>query len=303
VHEAKKYVCCFGEILWDVLPTGKLPGGAPMNVGFHLRNLGADVALISRVGDDDLGKDIKLYTTEKGCSIQWIQTDKKFSTGTVLVNTSDRNEMKYEILHPVAWDFIEANSETIEITKIAAAFVFGSLACRTSKTKETLFSLLKQTDALKICDVNLRTPHFNKELIFELLQRADIVKTNNEELGIINSWFGGEGSLETRSEFIRKKFNLKKIITTLGPEGALLVDESGAHRSRAYPVEVKDTIGSGDAFLAGIIKNLLQNKPNDYMINYASALGALVATQHGANPKISEQEILDLIKNQSSTSN
>src|SRR5438445_11710502 len=110
-----KYVCCFGEILWDVLPTGKQAGGAPMNVGFHVKNLGLEVAMISRVGDDELGREITNFVKEKGCSTEWIQSDSRHPTGRVLADISNKSEVKYNILHPVAWDFIEATPEAIKI--------------------------------------------------------------------------------------------------------------------------------------------------------------------------------------------
>jgi fructokinase len=292
----KKYVCCFGEILWDVLPTGKQPGGAPMNVGLHLKNLNIDVALISRVGNDDFGQELKSFVNNKKCSTEWIQTDSKFSTGKVLANVSDKSEVKYEILQPVAWDFIEATPDTIKIAKNASVFVFGSLACRQEISRKTLLSLLQETNALKIFDVNFRSPHYNKELVEALLHKADVVKMNKDELLEISSWYSGNGSITDHAEYLKNKFALQKIIITLGAEGALLVDNSGVHKSKVYKVKIKDTIGSGDSFLAGIIKNLLSDKPTEDMINYACALGALVAQHEGANPSIKEEQIFELMQ-------
>jgi len=291
-----KYVCCFGEILWDVLPTGKQPGGAPMNVGFHVKNLGLEVAMISRVGDDELGREIKSVVKEKGCSTEWIQSDSEHPTGRVIADVSNKSEVKYEILHPVAWDFIEATSEAIKIASNAAVLVYGSLACRNDASKKALMTLLESTRAIKICDVNFRTPHYSKELVDDLLRSADVVKMNQDELEIISSWHQVQGTPEETAVLLRNRFGLKRLIVTLGANGALLVDDSGVHRSKIYKVEVKDTIGSGDSFLAGIIKNLLLDKPANEMINYACALGALVAQHHGANPPITENEILELMR-------
>jgi fructokinase len=291
-----KYVCCFGEILWDVLPSGKQPGGAPMNVGFHLKNLGLEVAMISRVGADELGREIKSYVSNKNCSVEWIQSDPHYPTGRVLVDVSNKNEVTYEILQPVAWDFIEATSEAITIASGAAVFVYGSLACRNNSSRKALMTLLESTNAVKVCDVNFRKPHFTKQLIDDLLRSADVVKMNQDELGIIKSWHQVDGTLAQVAEQLKSKFGLKILIVTLGADGALLVDSTGAHRSKIYRVQVKDTIGSGDSFLAGVIKNLLLKKPADETVNYACALGALVAQHHGANPVITEGEILELMR-------
>jgi fructokinase len=290
-------VCCFGEILWDLLPSGKMPGGAPMNVAIHLKNLGMDVACITRVGNDSLGAELKKFLVSKSCADTWIQTDSNFPTGTVKVNISDRTNVQYEIVHPVAWDFISVTSEALEVSKTAYAFVFGTLACRDQRSRETLFELLENSNALKIFDVNLRAPHYSKELIESLLRKADIVKMNEEELNIIHDWFEPvDLSIDQKTKYIKSKFSLKKVIVTRGGDGALLLDESGLHSSKVYKVNVKDTIGSGDSFLAGMIKNFyLKNSP-EQSLNYACALGALVAQHHGANPPIKENEILELIE-------
>src|SRR5258707_5314232 len=296
MNNKKEYVCCFGEILWDVLPTGKMPGGAPMNVGFNLKNLGVDVALISKVGVDDLGDEIKSFVIEKNCSTQWIQSEAKHPTGSVLVNLTNRNEVQYEIVHPVAWDFIEASQEAIDASKNAFAFVFGCLSCRSAHSKKALLTMLNQTNALKVFDVNLRAPHFTKDLIHELIQKADIVKMNKEELEMISSWFGSGNSIVQKAANLKKKFGTKMVIVTMGGDGAMLLNDDGAFTSRVFKVEIKDTIGSGDAFLAGIIKNLLLKTPPEQMLNYACALGSLVAQHHGANPPIKESEIFEMMQ-------
>ncbi len=290
------YICCFGEMLWDLLPTGKMPGGAPMNVALHLKNICVDVAFISRVGTDALGDEIKNFVSQKNCSIKWIQSDSKYPTGIVNANVSNRNDVSYEIVHPAAWDFITVTPEILEVAKNAHAFVYGTLSCRSEQTRETLLNLLEDTKALKIYDVNLRPPHYSKELILLLLQKAEIVKLNKDELLIVSAWLGPEElSIQSKLENLKTKFELQKVIVTLGGEGALLLDDSGFHSSKVYKVEVKDTIGSGDAFLAGAIKNILLQKPAQETLEYACALGALVAQHHGANPPILESEIFDLI--------
>jgi len=267
-----------------------------MNVGFHLKNLGLEVAMISRVGDDDLGVEIKSYVSEKKCSVAWIQNDVNFPTGRVLADVSNQSAVKYEILKPVAWDFIEATSEALKIASQAAVFVYGSLACRSDVSKNSLMTLLESTRAIKVCDVNFRPPHFTKQLIDDLLKSADVVKMNQDELEIIKSWHPVNGTQQQIAEELKRRYGIKLLIVTLGADGALLVGDEGTYQSKIYRVQVKDTIGSGDSFLAGIIKNLLLKTPPQEMLDYACALGALVAQHDGANPLIREKEILDLMK-------
>jgi fructokinase len=291
------YVLCFGEMLWDMLPSGKLPGGAPMNVALHLRNLGIDVALISKVGNDHLGEEIVDFVRKKDCSTDGIQHDSHHSTGIVEVNISNRTSVTYNIVHPAAWDFISALPEALDASKNAYAFVYGTLPCRDMHSRKTLLTLLDNSTALKIYDVNLRPPHFTKELVETLLQKANVVKMNEDELKVISGWFDSDDlPIEQKAKRIKTKFGLQAVILTMGGDGALLLNETGLHQSKVYKVEVKDTIGSGDSFLAAMIKNLYLKKSPEYSLNYACALGALVAQHHGANPPIKEVEILEFMK-------
>ncbi len=297
MKKSSDYVCCFGEMLWDLLPTGKLPGGAPMNVALHLKNLGVDVAMISRVGNDLLGDEIIDFVKQKNCATDWIQRDNQQTTGIVEVNITNRTSVTYNIVAPVAWDFIEVTPSAMEIAAKAYAFVYGTLACRNNHSYETLLILLEHTTALKIYDVNLRPPHYTKESIETLLRKADIVKMNEDELAIISGWFDSMAlPIDQKANLIKTKFGLQAVIITRGGDGALLLNETGLHQSNVYKVEVKDTIGSGDSFLAAMIKNFYLKKPAAYSLNNACALGAIVAQHHGANPPIKESEILEFMK-------
>lgn len=293
-----EYICCFGEILWDMLPTGKLPGGAPMNVAAHLQNLKMSSAVISRVGNDALGNELKEFLIEKNCTTQWIQTDDIYATGVVDVTLSANNDATYEIIHPVAWDFIRLSPEIVDLVQGAYAFVYGTLACRDSRSYTTLFGLLTKAK-LKVYDVNLRPPHYTEELVELLLKQSDIVKMNEEEADIITAWYGEtEKTSEQKMTFLKDKFSLKAVIVTQGANGAMLLDESGFYKREGYKVTVADTVGSGDAFLAGFLKSVYEGKPSGEALNYACALGALVATHHGANPAIREADITGLVQEQ-----
>ena len=291
----QNYICCFGEVLWDLLPSGKLPGGAPMNVATHLQNLGTPSVVISRVGNDELGDEIKAFLQEKNCTLDFLQTDETHPTGKVNVFLSEKHEATYEIVHPVAWDFISISPETIDLVKNSKGLIFGTLACRDTQTKNTLLALL-EVAPLKIYDVNLRPPHYTQALVETFLHQADIVKMNEDELEIITNWYGfTEGSDEQKLSKLKDKFNLQTLIVTQGGDGAMVLAEQGFYKSKGFKVTVMDTIGSGDSFLAGFLTNYLADKPIDYALTYACALGALVASHKGANPPIEEADILKMI--------
>ncbi len=291
-----QYICSFGEMLWDLLPTGALPGGAPMNLATHLQNLGLPSAMISRVGKDELGEKITAFLTSKGVTTQFVQTDETHGTGIVNVTLSDKNEATYEIVHPIAWDFIAPSPEISALVKNAYAIAYGTLACRDEVARNTLFGLLKSAN-LKIYDVNFRAPFYAQDLVESLMRPADIVKMNEDELQIIASWYGiSQKTDKQKMSFLKQKFKLRAVIVTQGSEGAMLLNTKAFYKTHGYKVTVADTIGSGDAFFAGFLKNMYAGKPPKYALTYACALGAVVATHHGANPPITEKDVLKMME-------
>ena len=283
-------IVCFGEVLWDKLPSGKIAGGAPMNVAYHANNFGLKSKMISRVGNDDLGKELLAFLKEKGVSTDLIQTDHTFQTGVVNVTLDEKGSPSYEIVEPVAWDYIHPDETAQKAVKNAAALVFGSLACRTERTKKTLLELLGMAK-LRVFDVNLRPPFFSRELLETLLEKADIVKMNDEELEIIAGWYGGGNNERSDLELVREKFDLQTIVMTKGPNGAVLQNADGFFTQGGFPVKVQDTIGSGDSFFAGFLKKYLTGAPPQECLAFACATGALVASKKGGTPSISEDEV------------
>jgi fructokinase len=291
---------CFGEVLWDVLPTGKIAGGAPMNVAYHANNLGFSTKMISRVGTDALGRELLDFLDEKGVSTQFVQADLLLPTGIVNVTLNSSGSPDYEIVYPSAWDNIQPDSVMIDTIKETDVFVFGSLACRSEQTKQTLFDLLDGA-MLRVLDANLRRPFFSKDLLELLLLKADIAKMNDDELEIIAGWNGITGSEAVQMQSIKDIYKLELLVLTKGDKGASCLDESGYHTHPGFSVTVADTIGSGDAFLAAFLRKLLSGASNDACLSFACTLGALAATKQGGTPNISSTEIENFIlsKNQS----
>jgi fructokinase len=288
-------VVCFGEMLWDVLPTGKQPGGAPFNVAVHLRQFGQPVELISSVGNDDLGAELLEFLASRNVSPQYVQRAKTHATGIVQANVDNRQEVVYEIVQPVAWDFIQFNDAVRDLVAGAQVCVYGSLAARSLVTRETLYRLL-QSAQLKVFDVNLRPPYYTREVITYLLEQADIVKMNHHELAEILAWFGGSSEDETALAGLANRFGLQALCVTLGADGALLWAGGQFYRAAGIKVDVVDTIGSGDAFLAAFLQAWLSNWPQEECLRFACASGALVATYQGATPMLSEARIAELQK-------
>ncbi len=286
---------CFGEILWDMLPSGPVAGGAPLNVTFHANQFGLKAKLISSIGADALGEGLSQFMANLGIPLDLIQTDPQLPTGTVNVTLSAGGSPSYEIVSPVAWDNIQPDTDAAAAVKNADALVFGSLACRTAQNKNTLLQYLDHA-RLRVFDVNLRSPFFSQALIEELLGKADMVKMNDEELALIAGWHGIVGDEKTQLQRLQAKFGVKLFILTRGKDGAACLDDSGFWEHRGFRVTVQDTIGSGDSFLAAFLSKYLNGEPIHNCLAFAGAVGALVATKKGGTPQIQLFEIQTLMQ-------
>jgi fructokinase len=285
-------IACFGEVLWDLLPGGKVAGGAPMNVAYHLNNLGFESRMVSCVGDDALGRELLQFLRGKGVSTQWVQVSPDQPTGTVNVRLDEAGSPQYEIVQPVAWDHISQRDDVAEAVKTADALVFGSLACRSETSRQTLLALLERAP-LRVFDINLREPFYSQELLELLLSKANIVKMNDVELDILSGWYGFGGDEEEQMHALRDYFSLKVLVVTKGGRGAACLSEQGLTEVPGIRIQVKDTIGAGDAFLAGFLYQYISGSAYRDCLRFANALGATVATRSGGTPAISLDEILD----------
>ncbi len=289
-------IICFGEVLWDLLPSGKVAGGAPMNVAFHLNNFGYPTSLISRIGHDPNGWELMKFLKEKGIDTDLVQTDNFYPTSTVKVILGALGSPSYEIVQPVAWDYINVSLSNTKAVEAAKAIVYGSLAARTERTRDTLLNLLStETEAVKVFDVNIRTPFYTRDLLEKLLAKADIVKMNEEELALISGWYFGDKDPFDLALKIKEHFNINILMITQGGKGAFLVGPANEIKSvRARQIKVADTIGSGDSFLAGFLYQYFLGEPLIVCLEFASRTGALVATMRGATPKIDEDMVVSL---------
>ncbi len=286
---------CFGEVLWDVFPTYKNIGGAPLNVALRLQSFGVHASIISRIGDDDNGKEILEFINDKAVDASNIQLDKNHKTGSVKVILDENGSAQYEIEYPVAWDKIEVTEKVVETIRSSDAFIFGSLACRDEVSKNTLLDLL-QYAAYKVFDVNLRPPFYTMEVLLKLMNKADFIKCNDEELReICTALDFDSASITEQIKFLAQHTQTKQICVTKGNAGAVLLFDSQFYSNSGYTVKVADTVGAGDSFLATLISQLLFRKNPDEALNYACAVGALVAGKEGANPILLDSEISNFI--------
>lgn len=289
--QSNTQILCFGEVLWDNLPSGAVAGGAPMNVALHLHQFGLQALVASSVGDDASGEKLIDFLKEAGMDVRLVQKHVSLPTSQVLVKLDENNNATYEICEPVAWDDIKLEAALEDAASKSKAIVFGSLSLRNAETKGTLLQLLDKP-MTKIMDVNLRAPFIDEETIRLLLSKSNIVKLNDDELITITDWYGYEGSQQERMQQLYDALKLDVLITTRGSKGACLIAEGQYCEHQGFKVKTVDTVGSGDAFLAGFLAAMFEGKEMKQAITEACAIGAYVATQAGATPKYSKDEIL-----------
>ncbi len=280
----KKIIVGIGEILWDMLPSGKALGGAPANFAYHAGRLGEEGWAVSAVGDDALGREILDLVASKGLHSMIAVTDKP--TGTVQVELDDRGVPAYNIMEDVAWDNIPFTPEMEELAKRADAVCFGSLVQRmNSRSSVMRFIRAMRPDALKVFDINLRQHYYSCEVIVESLMLADILKINDEEIRIVAGMLGLSDDAVTACRELIGSFGLRLVILTKGPEGSEVITADKVIPQGVDDVEIVDTVGAGDSFTAAFTVAYLRGDTLAEAQRLASATASYVCSRKGAMPE------------------
>jgi fructokinase len=280
----KPVIVGIGEILWDILPSGKRLGGAPANFAYDAAALGARSCIVSAVGDDPAGREILEHVRRAGIDPEYIAVDPEHPTGTVSVQVDCRGIPSFTIHEGAAWDNIVFNERSGDLAAAADAVCFGTLAQRSETSRKSIFRFIKSipSDCLCVFDVNLRQRYYSNEIIRESLKKCDVLKLNEQELPVISEILSISGS---ESEILQRMIldcGLKLVALTLGEKGSRLASSSEVSFLEAMKVPVVDTVGAGDAFTAALTMGLLQRLPLRVIHENATRLAGFVCTHHGA---------------------
>lgn len=277
---------CFGEALWDVLPRGIFLGGAPLNVAYHLSRQGIDARLVTSVGRDFLGDEILRRIKSWCLDDRFVAPLSDVPTGTGSATLNASGSASYRIARNVAWDRISVSPALRKETPLDA-IVFGTLALREPFNRGSLLRLFTaQPNALRILDLNLRSPFDDGKGVALALQHAQFVKLNDEELGrMTSSRPRTPAQLEKAARHFGTAHGISRVCVTVGARGAGLLWKDRWFWEKSRPVSVRDTIGAGDAFLAGFIAALLARRSSPAKaLARAARLGEFVAAHDGATP-------------------
>jgi fructokinase len=270
-------ICIFGEVLFDHFPDGRrVLGGAPFNVAWNLCALGADPLLISRVGTDGNALSVRSAMQVWGMSTAGLQSGPEAPTGLVQVTFED-GEPAYEIVRPAAWDAIAPP----EPAPACGLLYHGSLALRGAVSRQTLEGLRDTRPATVFVDVNLRAPWWEGDVVRSLLDGADWVKLNDDELDRLAP---AGGSAESRARRLVERHGVRNLLLTGGSRGAELIT-AGGDRLATRPAgraEVVDTVGAGDAFSSVMILGISRGWPLQLSLDRAQQFASAVVGQRGA---------------------
>ncbi len=274
-----------GELLWDRFPEFKLPGGAPANMVYHATIWGDHGVIASRIGMDDLGREIDSYLWKKKVDTNYIQKDIQRPTGTVEVQMNE-NEPTYTITEDVAWDYLELTEDWIDLARNSDAIVFGTLAQRYDRSRTTIQNFLNKAhpQCMKVLDVNLRASFYSKMLLEQCFAKSNVIKLNHDELNTIGKLYG----IAHPAKWLINEFNVSYVCVTLGAEGSEIYSENEHVRRASEPVDTSkgDVVGAGDAFTAALVHHLLRKRSLDETLKAANHYAARVATMKGGMPEI-----------------
>jgi len=298
-------IVALGEFLWDLLPTGRQAGGATFNFAFHCHQLGHPAIIVSRVGDDDLGRELREAVKRLGMSDEFIQVDREHPTGTVAVQIDAKGQPTFAIAENVAWDFIEWTPSLGELSTSARAVCYGTLAQRAPQSRNTIGTFIPNTnvDCIAVFDINFRKPFLSQAVIDESLRLAEWLKLNEDEarqlVRTLDAWpaehLNGVGGY-WRQRLLPVILSEKAVYAvTRGANGCVVGDVHQDFDLPGVRVPVVDTVGAGDAFTAALLTQKLEGKRLVDAARFANAYAAVVASKRGGTPKVTREEVERLL--------
>lgn len=279
----KPQIMGIGELVWDMLPAGRQLGGAPVNFAYWCGQLGAQAYPVSAVGDDDLGREALDRLAAAGLDLGCVQRNGQ-PTGRVEVTLRGAGIPEYDIVEHVAWDALEADESVLASAARADAVCWGSLAQRSAASREAIAAMVDATrkECLRVFDINIRRPWYDRDIVLASLERADVLKLNEEELPLVAGMLGLE---TTDIAQIVRRCALRYVVYTAGADRSEIHGPEGLLSCIPTPrVEVVDTVGAGDSFTAAFVTSLLQGESLAASHRKAVDTAARVCTQHGAIP-------------------
>jgi len=292
---SRRLIVGLGEILWDLFGREKHLGGATANFAYHANALGDRGVIVSRIGSDKLGDEIREALGALRTPAEHIQTDRRLPTGTVRVRLDRAGQPTFTIATGVAWDNLRLNDKLLGLVRRADAICYGTLAQRCAVSRRTIRGCVAAaTRALSVCDLNLRAGFLSlepedtgrMEIVTESLRMADVLKLNDDELAVLRSALGRPERGDPLARWLIREFQLHAVCVTRGARGCVLRTARKRVAAPGIRVRVADTVGSGDAFTAAMVNRMLRRRPLEEVAAFANRVGAYVASRPGGTPPL-----------------
>jgi fructokinase len=294
----RKKIVAFGEVVWDILPEGKVLGGTPSNMVYRCNSFGEEGHLLSRVGNDELGRQALRRLEKLGISTANIQVDSEFPTGTVSITFDEKNEPVFDVTPDVAFDHIEFTPEALKLARNADCLFFGLLPQRYGISKNTIRELIKESSgSVKFFDLKLFQHFFNVGVVEYLLSLSNIVRIKEKEIFFLAENLNlKNGKLSYFAGQLVKKYDVELVLITRGAKGVFAFHkQKGVFFDSGYQIAKKDNIGSGMAFSAGFLHFYLHGSPLQEALNFGNAAGAVNTLKTGATSFFTKQEVLNFM--------
>ncbi len=280
-------IIAIGEILFDIFPRYRRIGGAPFNFAYHVKNLGMETCIITRIGDDADGAEIFSILENRGFDTRWVQVDKAHETGRVIITPDDSGGHEFEILPDVAYDHIELPEDPSQLPDSPDQMIyFGTLAQRTAPGFNTIQSFLSKIGSrtIRFCDINLRAGNFTDKVILKTLEKTDVLKLNTDELDYLASLFQVSRKGPNMARWLIGQFGHEMVSVTAGAEGSYIVSDGSQFGSAVVETEIVDTVGAGDAYAAILAIGYMKGLSWETVVSVASGFSAAICTIKGAIP-------------------
>ena len=286
-----------GEILWDMLPSGKVIGGAPANFAYHVQELGESSVVVSCVGNDELGREIISSLEDMEMTTEFLYVDNKHSTGASSVKIDKEGKPSYLIKEGVAWDYIPTSTLLFELASKSAAVCFGTVAQRSELSRMTILKFLglMGQETIKVFDINLRQNYYSEEIIKTSLSLANVLKLDLNEFSFVKKILKLNGDEKNILSELSQKYDLHLIALTKGSAGSILFKEGNISKHEGYRINLEDTVGAGDAFVAALVTGLLRGYKLYDLHKKANRIASYICSKHGATPTLTN-EIRKLFK-------
>jgi len=286
----RRLIVGIGEALFDVFPTRERLGGAPLNAAVHARQLGNAAALVTRIGQDPLGQNAMTTLSERGVDVGHVQQDPDLPTGAVLVDFDDAGEPTYQVAREVAWDYLQWDGDLDYLAAQCHGVCFGTLAQRNSQARNVIYRFVELSRrAVKLLDLNLRPPFYDRRLIEKSMALADAAKLSRAEFEELGRMFGLDGEPRERAKLMMRRFKLDWLAVTAGAEGTAVHTPDAEHRGEPATATASGSpVGAGDAVAAALLHGVLRRWRWEQTIGLANRVGAYVASHEGAIPELNE---------------